>query len=450
MTVRQVVECQVCKTRTLLRTLLGWLPEHPIRIPCGHCGILIQGKVTLEQEKPDFEFEFVNGTTVPGEDSTFYIECSGEMLTEKLKERASLASGEDLLSPFIKAFMDMGFEQYQEFKKRTLQFLGRIQHFWPSVHRANQLWSGKKGEFLRTEIHSHLDEAMFPATNRLEQFRGLHQLNLLLTFPITEPLMFDSTVDLLRDEVPSLIDAHRKSVDDCVAYFGEELLMSYSDRFHRVLERMVETFPFLIPGFSLSFCPAVSARYTREKGMTTTGFEDVKQFYIDCYEDAAEILPLVAALNNLKHRGDFMCMKPVRRDVKTLDAFRNATKGTRLQFFDGSEMFDRMSMGLNPGIRNAIGHSSYQYDGIGQVIRYFPKGTLGKGDEVEMYLTEFTRLCWDVFQNHIHLNEAVYHISKIYYIQEGDVPMDPAKFREALANARKQQGGDESSAKAAE
>src|SRR5439155_23990833 len=108
MTVRQVVQCDVCKSRTLLRTLLGWLPDHPIRIPCGKCHVIIQGKLTIDQQKPDFRFEFTNGTMIPGEDSEYYLECSGELLTEKLRNRKDVTMNASMLSPFIKAIMDMG------------------------------------------------------------------------------------------------------------------------------------------------------------------------------------------------------------------------------------------------------------------------------------------------------------------------------------------------------
>jgi len=422
MTVRQVIQCDVCKSRTLLRALLGWLPQHPIRIPCGKCGILIEGTLTLNQQKPDCHFDFTNGTIVPGEESEFYLECSGELLTEKLQQREKVTDESATMSPFIKAIMDVGHEPYLQFRKATIGFLASIKEFWPNVDRANQLWIAGQSNFLRAELHRYLDKERFPATNRLEQLRAIHQLNLLFTTPIREGVFFDFTTDLLWKEVPELLKLYQTRFQDCVRYFGKTLLEDYSQRFHRTLAGLIEHFKFLIPAFSLSFAPEAATLSIKEKGMTTTGFEDLKQFYIDAYEDAVEILLLIAALNNLKHRGDFVRMKYIRKDVTALDEFIGLSKGDRLKFFDGSEEFDKFAMALDSRIRNAIGHSSYKYEPVAQLVRYYPKGRIGQGKEHTMFLTEFARLCWNLMQNHIQLNEAVYQIGKCYFIAEGDKP----------------------------
>ena len=428
MTIRQVVQCDVCKTRTLLRTLLGWLPTHPIRIPCGKCGVLIQGTVILNP--PNSKFDFVNGKSIEGEESEYYLECSGELLTEKLSKRDAVSLESSMVSPFIKAVLDMGDENYQKFKDQTLSFLAAIETAWPQVDRANQLWIGGQAKFLKREVHKILPKDVFPMTNRLEQTRGVHQLNLLFTLPIRDSALFDITTKFLRDETKSF--AAMPNFKLLVRHFGKHLLMNYSERFHQTLQGFVASFSFLIPAFSLSFAPSLTGTYVQQKGMTTTGFTDIKQFYIDAYENAAEILVLVAALNNLKHRGDFTRMKSVRRDVETLSDFVGLTKGSRLQFFDGSESFDRLAMALNSGIRNSISHSSYVYDAASQLIRYYPKGKIGEGREETMYLAEFAQLCCNVFQGHILLNEAVYQIEKIYRMMKGAKPLSPATLIPAI------------------
>jgi len=102
-------------------------------------------------------------------------------------------------------------------------------------------------------------------------------------------------------------------------------------------------------------------------------------------------------------------------------------------------------MALNSGIRNAIGHSSYSYDSVPQLIRYYPKGQIGKGNEETMYLAEFARLCWNLFQNHILLNEAVYQIEKIYRMVKGARPLDPAIICAALKKSSGRSGDSHAS-----
>ncbi len=43
MTNRSFLKCEVCGAITLMRLQAGWPEEHPLRVPCGRCGILISG-----------------------------------------------------------------------------------------------------------------------------------------------------------------------------------------------------------------------------------------------------------------------------------------------------------------------------------------------------------------------------------------------------------------------
>ena len=85
MTNRSFLKCDVCGAVTLMRLQVGWLEEHPIRVPCGKCGILISGTVYFDQEKADLHYKIHNASSVGETVPDFYVEASGELLAEKLK-----------------------------------------------------------------------------------------------------------------------------------------------------------------------------------------------------------------------------------------------------------------------------------------------------------------------------------------------------------------------------
>jgi hypothetical protein len=85
MNVRQFLKCNVCDSIIFVRTQLGWLEEYPIRVHCGNCGILISGKAYQDPFKGLFKITFDNSTNVPETEPDYYIEASGELLTEKLQ-----------------------------------------------------------------------------------------------------------------------------------------------------------------------------------------------------------------------------------------------------------------------------------------------------------------------------------------------------------------------------
>lgn len=435
MTVRQVIQCEVCGATTLLRTQLGWLRQHPIRIPCGRCGITIFGEVNLFPERAGFDFKFKNGRKLEDmEASDYYLECSGELLTDKLQSRASLQPGADFIPPFFTSQWAMGIENFLKFKQRAIHFLSACADQWPIISRANQLWLGGQHDYLRKELRPLLNNKAFPVDKGLEYLRGIHQVNLLFTLPINDSDQFEAVTEFLWSEFHSLVSNHKIEVISLARTHSENgILKDYCRRFLNVMERMVTHFPHLIPVFGLRFYKRSERSNAESKGITTATFDELKQFYIDCYEDGAEMLLLLAALNNLKHRGDSNAMQPIRRDVATLNDFSKLSKGNRIQFFGGGEDFDWIIRGcFAAGIRNAIGHSSYRYDVPSQVITYYPKGTLGVGKEEAMTLLEFAQLCWQVFQAHISLNELCYQLEKIYWVSLGQKPVLPSIVKRAM------------------
>ena len=166
-------------------------------------------------------------------------------------------------------------------------------------------------------------------------------------------------------------------------------------------------------------------------GTTTVSFEDVKYYYLECFEAIGEIMALVVAYNNLKYRND--CLKMAESSfekVKTLKDFISMrNKGHKLSFCTDAESFyNLMGLEVDNGLRNAIGHDSYTYDGVNQVISYFPSGQLGKGDAQTIYLIEFIQKTINLFYVLVALIELLYQTRKFYYVLHGITPISPEVF----------------------
>ena len=58
MTARTILKCDVCGETTMLRTQIGWLKQHPIRVHCGECNILISGTLETDQENAAYKLSF--------------------------------------------------------------------------------------------------------------------------------------------------------------------------------------------------------------------------------------------------------------------------------------------------------------------------------------------------------------------------------------------------------
>jgi hypothetical protein len=255
-TSRLFIKCQVCGAVTLIRVQVGWLDHHPVSVPCGKCGITLSGTAHFDQVKATAHYEFPNADEIEETHPSFYLEVSGEFVTDKLRE---YSGGPFIWSPppFFQALWAMGQNGNAEFKSKTLQFLQFARNDWHKVKRINELWLGGQHHYLSSELRQYLPNPQFPLNNPLEYLRGVHQLNLLLLWPILDHARFKRTTDFLFRAMPQMVDANRAGFLALLTFFEEaNLLQSYEWKILTCLESFALKFRYLIPLFSLRFYAA--------------------------------------------------------------------------------------------------------------------------------------------------------------------------------------------------
>jgi len=432
MNVRNFLKCEVCGSITLVRTQLGWLEQHPIRVYCGRCGILLSGTVFQNPTEGTFRFEFSNSQVIESTRPDYYIEASGELLTEKLQPYIGPDDVPYITPPFFNSFFAMGHENYLQFAGKTGEFLHRCKKDWPKVRRVLELWLSGRFEFLKEEIGRYLSEKEFPLNNELEYLRGVHQLYLLFFHNVIPNDFFDAVTPFLFNEIHQILENNPDGLRKLVQEFGGQgLLHRYEENIFALLNEFVSKFQYLIPIFGLQFSQESSLPLMRTKGITTASFEDLKQLYLDFYEVAGDAVSLIVAYNNLKYRRDFQVMAGRRKDIQTLSHFDGKSKGTRCGLVDGTEAFDTLVFPyLDTKLRNAIGHHSYNYDGVNQIIVYYPSGNEVVSDRNEISLLTFTEKCWHLFESINNLAELIYQTRKIHLVSIGYTSnVDPSAFR---------------------
>jgi hypothetical protein len=429
-TSRLYLKCDVCGSVTLIRVQVGWLDWHPIAVPCGKCGITLSGKAYFDPHKATARYEFPNAKQIDDAIPKFYLEVSGEFVTDKLRD---YKGGRFVWSPppFFQAIWEMGHDRNAEFKRKTVQFLQFARQDWPKVKRINELWLSGKHNYLPKEVAHYLPKRQFPMDNPQEYLRGVHQVSLLFLWPIMDHDRFKKTTDFLFRILPQLAQTNPAGLRKLSGFFADEgLLQSYDEKLVSCIDNLVLKFRYLIPVLSLRFYSAKPSGLLIKKGITTASFEDMKHFYAEMFEVATEVLPLAIAYNNLRYRGSFEAMQPQRRDVTTLQDFLQKSKGDRIQFLAGRESFDRLLYPhVDNKLRNAIAHTSYRYNARKQLISYFPSGIDGKGPARRMYLLDFAQRCWSLSMCIVNLVELVYQTRKLHYIAtKGYEPIHPSVF----------------------
>lgn len=428
---RAYIKCDVCGSVILTRTQIGWLPEHPIRLYCMKCKILISGTFTQEPDVPQFNISFRNAAVVEMTDPDFYIEISGELLTSKI--RPYVKEQDDFqFPPFFNSLNSMGSidekywgESFSRFKRNYLDFLLFIENDWPFLRRLHEIWLSDNHEFLPAQMRNRLPVDIFPLNNDLEYLRGIHQLFLIGFGTVLPKNFYTYTTKAIWGNVTEVSTKNPEGFRSLTEYFQTKGLISeYESRSLKVLSGFVERYPFFITAIGLeSYSKAPNLLM---EGTTTVSFEDVKNFYLECFEAVGEIIPLVVAYNNLKYRDNFSSMPDSSHPtIKKLDDFIDMrNKGNKMTFCTSEETFSKIiDLDIDNGIRNAIGHDSYSYDGVNQVILYYPSGKTGKGDQCKIYLIEFIRKTLKQFYTMITLIELIYQTKKLYFVLHGITPI---------------------------
>lgn len=427
--IRSYYSCDVCGHITLVRAQYGWLDSHPIRYTCGHCKILIKGVAFLDQKNAGFRIKIENASLVSHENGAdFYIETSGELLTEKLQPFNSEIHWY-IPPPFFQGLWGMGdpesgYGKFASFKQNVMNFLYNIKNDWPRVRRINELWHHENHEYLVQEIRKVLPKMQFPMNNRLEYLRGVHFVTRLFLQPI---ISFDHN-ELIFKELNTINEQNPENILEFSKYYQEHY-RRYDKRILRVIEHFSEIFKFLIPAFGLTYYHGIPEELYEEKGMTTAAFEDIKEFYIDTYELVSEILPIIVGYNNSKYRNNFKKMSDSKPKYE-FHKFFEAPKGKKVEYVDGTEVFDHLIVvgSIDNKIRNAIGHNTYEFDGVSQLIKYDPVGKNNPSDIRSIYLVQFASKCLSIFQTLSHIWELLYQTEKILYVSQGMKSVDPNVF----------------------
>lgn len=436
MTHRIYIKCAVCGSIILTRTQIGWLPKHPIRIHCAKCGILISGAFVQDPNIPQFKITFENAIEVHMQEPNYYIEISGELLTSKIR---LFEKGKDeyQIPPFFNALQGMRrdgdeTQAFQKFSRDYLTFLQFIESDWPFIRRLHEIWLSGNHEYLSEQMRDKLPPDQFSLNNDLEYLRGIHQLFLIGFCSVIPKNFFEYTTKSIWSNISDMVRVNPDGYFALTEFFYDNnLLNEYEDRVLKVLNSFVEKYPFLIMTIGLESYPATPD--LSRNGTTTVSFDDVKHFYLECFEAIGEIIAIVIAYNNLKYRNDpFIMPNSSFKDIKNLQDFLNMqNKGHKIKFLNSNEIFNNLiSLDNDNGLRNAIGHESCSYDGVSQTISYYSSGKKGKGEQKRIYLIEFIQKVLKQFYTIVVLIEILYQTRKYYYVQHGIMPVCPDAFKQ--------------------
>ena len=240
-----------------------------------------------------------------------------------------------------------------------------------------------------------------------------------------------SALDFLIDALQYLISTQegKEQINSFIEYLNSHDgygLNQMQEQINVLLGEFIETFPYLVPAFSLQFCEEENIDFETE-GTTTSTYDDVKQFYLDTYETLGNLLIIPAAIDNIKNRDDANNFINNDAGIVSLDKFITSSKAHRFRLYNTNEIYMRtIDVRYNQKLRNAIGHNDVEYETSTQKIIYIPDPRK-REKKLSEYLLEFEIEALSMFKAVLVISEYLYRLRELELLSKGVKPL-PVEF----------------------
>ena len=408
----KIIKCNYCNSKTLLRFQVseGIIP---FDFYCPNCGVSFGGNVDFSNGG---KIEVTNAEEVESDvkESDFYINISNDFLCRKVTKFVNtdeyIRNG---FSPFIiTTMMFKESENLIDANRRINNYINFVKWFKESIKPLYELFFSNKIDLLKEPL-KHVSEH-YIVDNELDAYMSLHQITVIGLSGIFEKQMLKSYTEIASNIINP---KHSDQILKFINYLNKnnEFKTFYKKIYDIYLEWFKKTSKFL----PVIFYSMRDSKMDIDKdlyGITTISFDDLKSFYSETYELILEMICIPIGLNNIIERKDYNKFYK-DSNAKNFDEFFKLVKSKRIDSISEDESFSRKIF-INRHIRNSISHFDFEIDKNNQLV-IFHDSNRGKVVDEKMYFLDLGLLCFENVKIICYLNELLYSISKINYLNQG-------------------------------
>lgn len=403
-----IVKCNVCEEKILLRFQFGSY-NIPFVFNCPNCGISINGI----QNVSNGQLEITNATEIDDklEHVGYYGNFSVEFLNRKISKFISI---DDVISQDFSPFMrtSMLFEDSLELSKtndRISRFLCFKNEQWNGIYSLFELYLNNRMDYLKKEIKKYSNR--YNVINELDASIALHQM-LLIGFSSILP---DETLKNYINISKKIFDKNKsKEILKFIDYVKDKVdFKSLNYKIMDLYNRWIKDYEKYMSVVTLCISDKLDKVDKNNFILSTIDFESMKTFYSDSYELILDLIWIPIGLNNIHERNNYNLFS-AECNIENFDKyFSIKTKLNKSKALIDSEVFS-VYLNMDRKVRNSISHFDYELD------KNSPKVIFHDNDnDLELYLVDFAKLCYENIVIITYLNELFYSIIKYNYISNG-------------------------------
>ena len=397
MTNRNALECKECGARTITRTAIGHGDYQEFAFPCPGCGIEIRFGMNLYPSEARWEYvKIVNATWVGSEDGIKnQIKLDGESLIP--------VHDKDVLMPFLKTvFLPKDRETFR--RHQSLRFMATTS-IWPMIEKILHYHEDGNTSLLV----KLLKEVGYEASLDTEKDFASALIWVFDKYGVFFRMRRDSDEQTVRQRINLAESIEPKDIRGFYSSFNSSGKLNQLFRqANAIRKNWARLYSFLFPIFNLYYWDSKSHDLT-DYTLCQKRFDEVKQFYVECFETFCRFSILAAALEGFIFLGQ-ACV-PKKAGSMTVEEYERLSNGSKPDVLKNLTAIAGIFVPyMDSKLRNGVGHHSARYVVKSDTISYINHGS--KGDQE--FSISYISFCEKVVQLYVQLETVFFYWTSAY------------------------------------
>jgi hypothetical protein len=388
--VRNFMKCKTCGHVNTTRTAVGHGSYQEFAFPCQGCGIELRFGMEIDHENPDYEYtKIVNAEWT---DEGLSDDKDFSTITTVVLDGENLVpiTGE-VFSPFMSTANLP--ENPVKFRMHQGIRFHMAEKIWPMIekllihenNRNEELFDKQKAELGYRDECSSWEERILLTLHILQRYGEIFSPDRKSAYDlIRQRINLSETVSstLHKDLLDYLIETGKS----CTLF--KEIM--------DIRKRWVYLYPMLSPVY-IVFYWSEKANSLDYYTLAQKRFEELKPFYVDCFETLCRISVLAAAIEGIIWNKS-LTVKTSKKliNITTFDEMPNGSKRNILKNLVIGDLFTPF---IENRIRNGIGHHTARYDVHSDLVTYSNRAKRG----TEWNIIPYVQFCEKVVRLYVQV-----------------------------------------------